>query len=59
MVDIKKISQEVASEMDKHLIELPPQGNTVISASAIKKAIVTISTDICCKILEKYDQQKS
>lgn len=59
MADIKEISSEVASEIEKRLNDFPPYKNELINADGIKKAIVTISTEICCKVLEKYEQQKS
>jgi hypothetical protein len=28
------------------------------TANSVKKAIIDISTEICCKILERYEKQK-
>ena len=58
MADIEKISKEVANELSTKLNELPPFPGEMVTANSIKKAIIDISTEICCKILERYEKQK-
>lgn len=59
MIDSRKIIDEVTAEMTTKISSLPPHPTDLVSAASIKQAIIEISTEIACKVIEKYEQQKS
>lgn len=58
MEKLEQIKKEVIEEMSLKIQDLSPKANDRVSEVGIKQGIINISAEICCKIIEKYLQDK-